>query len=69
MTIFLDWDGLRKKGIPYHRVHIYRLMREKKFPQPVKLGVGLSRNLWPEHEIDAYIRACIARRDAVTAAK
>ena len=50
------------KGISYSRPHLFRLIKAKKFPPPVKLGEN--RNAWPESEIDAWIEARIAERDA-----
>ena len=61
--VLLDLDGLRAKGIKYSRQHLHRLIRVNKFPRPVKLVEG-GQNGWVEAEIDAYIAAGIARRDA-----
>jgi prophage regulatory protein len=63
----IDYDGLKAKGFDYSRVHIWRLVKEGRFPKPVKLGTG-SRNAWVESEIDAHIAAMIAARDANQAA-
>jgi prophage regulatory protein len=56
----LDYDGLKAKGIPYSRPHLWRLMK-KDFPRPVKLGGG-GRNLWVEDEVDAYLARKLAER-------
>jgi prophage regulatory protein len=61
----LDLDGLREKGIPFSRQHIHRLIRNKKFPAPVK--VGDATNAWVEGEVDRYIKDRIAQRDAAAA--
>jgi prophage regulatory protein len=53
------------KGIPFSRQHIHRLIKQKKFPAPAKIGENT--NAWPEPEIDAHLRDCIAKRDAVAA--
>ena len=58
----LSRRDLRDKGIPFTRQHIHRLIKQRKFPPPVKLGENT--NAWPEDEIDEYLKACIARRDA-----
>jgi prophage regulatory protein len=58
----LDLKGLREKGIKFSRMHISRLVRQKKFPRPVKIGANT--NAWPETDIDQYIKDCIAARDA-----
>jgi prophage regulatory protein len=58
----LSLSDLRGKGIRFSRQHIHRLVKQGKFPPPVKLGENT--NAWPEHEIDAHLEACIAKRDA-----
>jgi prophage regulatory protein len=50
------------KGITYCRAHLDRLVKAGKFPRPIKIGPG--RNAYLEAEIDAYINARIAERDA-----
>ena len=50
----------------FTRQHIHRLIKQGKFPPPVKLGENT--NAWPEDEIDAYLKACIAKRDAAAVA-
>lgn len=62
----LDKDGLREKGITYSDVHIWRLVKAKAFPAPIKLGAA--RNAWVEAEIDQWIEGRIAARDAAEAA-
>ena len=63
----LSLSDLRaKKGIPFSRQHIHRLIRQCKFPPPVK--VGENTNAWIEREIDEYLANCVAQRDATTAA-
>jgi prophage regulatory protein len=59
-------DGLRAKGINFHRTHIDRLVRAGKFPRPIKIGEN--KNAWIEEEIDALILAKRAARDAEAAA-
>ena len=58
----LDYAGLKAKGIPFSKPHLWRLVKAGRFPKPVKVGVG--RNAWPEDEIDAHISGLIAERDA-----
>lgn len=55
-------EGLREKGITLSRCQIWRLVRAKKFPAPIKISAG--RNGWVESEIDTYLRDRIAERDA-----
>jgi len=49
-------------GIRWTRKHIIELIRAGRFPHPVHLGgqtIG-----WPEDEIDDWLKARIAERDA-----
>ena len=58
---FLDDEALTAKGVrPTSRAQRWRLIKEGKFPKPVKLG---SRNVWLESEIDAWFEARIRERD------
>ena len=60
--LVLSYDDLRtKKGIPYSRTHIKRLINEGKFPKPIKLSDW--RRAFVEEEIDAWIAERIAERD------
>jgi prophage regulatory protein len=51
----LFYEDLAGKGIPFHRVHISKMVREKRFPPPFK--VGAKRNAWFEETIDAFLDA------------
>jgi prophage regulatory protein len=51
----------RLKGIPYSKAHLHRLVRDGKFPRPIKIGEN--RNAWIEEEVDAHIEAKIAERN------
>jgi len=62
----LSLNDLRELGIYYSRVHIYRLVKAGKFPAPIK--VGQNRIGWVESEIDEWLNAKIAERDAKEAA-
>jgi len=47
----LSFEELRtEKGIPYSKVHLWRLERDGKFPKRVPLGQ--SRHGWLDSEID-----------------
>ena len=50
------------KGIPYSRVHLGRLERGGQFPRRITLSPG--RVAWLEHEIDAWLEARAAAREA-----
>jgi prophage regulatory protein len=61
----LTISDLRERGIRYHRAHIFRLVKAGQFPRPIKLGLGRGGAVaWVEQEIDAYIQARMAARDA-----
>ena len=58
----LSLPELKAKGVSYSRAHLDRLIKQHKFPPPIKLGEN--RNAWPESEIDEWIEARIAERDS-----
>lgn len=59
----ISMEQLRtEKGISYSRAHLHRLIKAKVFPAPIKLGEN--RNAWVEAEVDAWIDARIAQREA-----
>jgi prophage regulatory protein len=58
-------DLKAEKGIAYHRAHIFRMVKEGKFPRPIKLGLGRGGAVaWVEHEIDQWLLDRMAERDA-----
>jgi prophage regulatory protein len=59
---FLRFPELARKGIPFSRQHIHRLIAAGKFPRPVKIGAAT--NGFVETEIDEWCAAKIAARDA-----
>jgi predicted DNA-binding transcriptional regulator AlpA len=61
MLRFSDLE--REKGLDLTRTHIWRLQKEGKFPQPIRVTGGRAV-YWIESEIDAYIEGMIAARDA-----
>ncbi|WP_210243415.1 AlpA family phage regulatory protein [Mesorhizobium sp. B2-4-14] len=62
----LGYDGLKAKGIPYSKPHLWRLCKAGKFPRPVKLGEN--RIAFVEDEIDAWLAQRVAERDSAEAA-
>ena len=56
----LDHAGLRRRGVPYGKVQLWRLERKGKFPKRVALSA--SRVAWVESEIDDWIKARVAGR-------
>ena len=59
---FLSFNELKpSKGVPYCRVHLMRLVEQKKFPAPVPVGAG--RIAWVEAEVDDWLKAKVAQRD------
>jgi len=62
----LSYDELRsQKGIPYSKVHLWRLERQGKFPRRVRLGE--SRHGWLESEIDDWVLERMAARNVEAA--
>jgi prophage regulatory protein len=59
----LDYEALKARGINYSRTHLWRLVKARQFPKPVKLGDG-ARNAWVESEIDQLIADRMAAREA-----
>jgi prophage regulatory protein len=58
----LSYDELRPvKGIPYSKVHIWRLEKDGKFPKRIPLGQ--SRHGWVDTEIDDWLKECMASRN------
>ncbi len=64
-VVLLDDAGLRSLGIRFSRQHLHRLIRQGRFPRPVKIGAN--RNAWLTTEINDWIAARIAERDAEAA--
>jgi prophage regulatory protein len=53
-----------RKGIPYSREHIRRLVNACLFPKPVKLGQRQNaRVAWFEQEVDQWLADRMAERD------
>ena len=52
----------RKKGIPYCRDHLRRLVKAGQFPRPIELGTR--RIAWAGDEIDAHLEQLVAKRSA-----
>jgi prophage regulatory protein len=59
MTVLIPFKDLHTRGIQFSRMHISRLVKQKKFPPPVKIGKGT--NAWLESEIEEYLTQCIAK--------
>lgn len=60
--VLLDYAGLKARGITLSRVQLWRNERAGKFPRRVTLSA--QRIAWVESEIDEFIEARIAARDA-----
>ncbi len=59
----IGYDQLKpEKGIPYTRDHLRRLVKAGRFPKPIRLGE--SRIAWIESEVDEYLKARAAAREA-----
>lgn len=67
MTVrLIPYEDLRAKGVPYSKVHLWRLEKAGKFPRRVPIGCG--RYAYVESEIDAHNAALVEQRDARGAA-
>jgi|EndMetStandDraft_8_1072994.scaffolds.fasta_scaffold82784_1 prophage regulatory protein len=61
----LSLSDLRARGITFSRQWLHKLVRENKFPKPVKVG---NRTLaWVESEVDAWMAARVDQRDSCAA--
>jgi prophage regulatory protein len=61
-TRLITYDDLASKGIRYSKVTLWRLEKQNKFPK--RVPIGAARYGYVESEIDAYVDALIAARDA-----
>ncbi len=59
---FLAYSDLAGRGIPFTRQHIARLVKQGRFPAPIKLGMGTNR--WIGSEVDEWLTQRMADRDA-----
>lgn len=59
---YLAYSDLAGRGIPFTRQHIARLIKQGRFPAPIKLGIGTNR--WIAAEVDAWFVQRMAERDA-----
>jgi prophage regulatory protein len=57
----ISYDDLSSKGVPYSKVQIWRLEKQKRFPK--RVSIGPQRYAWVESEIDAWIAERIRERD------
>jgi prophage regulatory protein len=59
----LSYDELKPlKGIDYSKVQLWRLEKARKFPK--RIALSPNRCAWAEDEVDAWIKAKVAARDA-----
>jgi prophage regulatory protein len=63
--ILLSREDLKARGIRYSRAQLWRKVKDKTFPQPVRLGEN--RVAWLSTEIDAWIDAISAARNTEAA--
>jgi predicted DNA-binding transcriptional regulator AlpA len=63
MTL-LKFSDLRAKGITYGKVHLWRMVKDGRFPKPLKLrDAPGARNHWDEAEVDAFLASRKVARD------
>jgi prophage regulatory protein len=60
--VLIPYRELKARGVPYSKPHLWRLERAGKFPK--RVPIGPARYGYIESEIDAYIAALVAARDA-----
>jgi prophage regulatory protein len=60
--VLIPYRDLKAKGVPYSKVHLWRLEKVDKFPR--RVPIGPSRYGYVESEIDGYIGGLIDARDA-----
>jgi len=53
-------DLHQQYGIPHSDTTIWRMVKNRTFPRPVKIG---RRRCWDESEIDQYVKAQLAMRE------
>ena len=63
----LDYKALRARGIPWTSIHLARLEAAGKFP--LHINVGENSVAWFDDEIDDFLEAKAAERDAKAAAR
>ena len=61
MTRLLSYRDLLSRGIPYSKVHLWRLERDGRFPKRVPIGAKMHG--WVEAEIDDFIGKKVRERD------
>jgi prophage regulatory protein len=63
--VLLSREDLKARGISYSRAQLYRKVKDKTFPAPVRLGEN--KVAWVSSEIDAWIEAIVAARNSEAA--
>jgi len=61
MTRFIRFSQLKDHGIPWSRVHVYRLEKLGQFPPRVHLGPCTV--VWLEKDIDEFVAGKLANHD------
>jgi predicted DNA-binding transcriptional regulator AlpA len=52
--------------VHYHPEHIMRLVRQQRFPKPIRLGSSSNSAVrFIDEEVDAWLAARVAERDAI----
>jgi predicted DNA-binding transcriptional regulator AlpA len=63
--VFITFDGLRARGIPYGRSQLYRLMKAGQFPASVRLSAN--RIAWRLSELQDWMDSRPRAREAAAA--
>lgn len=65
MRRLIGYEDLKECGVPYHKAHVQRLVKQGRFPRPVRLNGGQrGRALFVAEEVDAFVSGVIAARDS-----
>jgi hypothetical protein len=62
---FIDYHGLRDRGVPGSKITIWRKERERRFPKRTRFSAKYYG--WPDGVIDAYLMALAAGHDETIA--
>jgi hypothetical protein len=62
---FIDYHGLRDRGVPGSKITIWRKERENRFPRRTRFSAKYYG--WPDGVIDAYLMALAAGHDETIA--
>ena len=62
--MLINYRKLRSLDVPYSKSTVERLVKEGKFPAPVKFNGPKSRNFWDEQQVIDYVASLKATSTA-----